>query len=64
MTTRAEHRAEALDAAIRRMVDILEAGQWPTGMALSEDDREAIEWNLEAARRERNERRRAERARA
>lgn len=61
--TRAD-RAERLDAGIARMVEILELGRWPTGMTLSDDDREAIEWNLEIARRERAERRRADHARA
>jgi len=53
-----DHRLEALDAGIRRMRGILEAGSWLTGEQLTLEDRRVVEWNLELALRDRANRRR------
>ena len=52
-----------LDATIARMRGYLEVGRWPSGLELNAEDRRIVEYNLDLARREREERRRHARAR-
>ena len=64
---RSGHRYGAMDpdvltSTITRMQLILDTGRWPSGLRLSPAERPIVEWNVEIARRERDERRRAARS--
>ena len=52
------------DATIRRMQRILDTDEWPSGLALNDEDRRILTWNLDVARRQRDERRARARTRA
>ena len=58
MTGRPARDPETLDGTIYRMARMLATGKWPSGLALTDDDRRMIEWNLRTAREERGRRRR------